>query len=147
MSARLGGTLGSSLLLGAEANGWVHYEGDDDAPSAERRRVLGGLAVVLYWYPNPASGFYFKGGFGPVVFRLDDVRTLEEGQERVTAITSTSFGGNVGVGYDLSVSGSISLTPFFTYVGSLYGNLTRDDSRVSNAKLTLVQFGIGITRH
>jgi hypothetical protein len=147
VTARFGGTLSSSLLLGVEGNGWVHYEGDEDAESAERRRLLAGLSVVMYWYPNAASGFFFKGGFGPVAFRLDDVRPLDEDGERTTPFTSTSLGGNVGIGYDLRVGNSLSITPFFNYVGSLYGNLTRDDTNVSSANLTLLQFGLGITRH
>jgi hypothetical protein len=133
--ARLGGSISPSFLLGVEGNGWRNSEEDFDFG-------FGAVNAVGYWYPSPTGApWYLKAGFGVVGYRIDD----NAGDD--PAITATSFGGQFGAGYDLRIAGNLSLTPYFTFIGSLFADLEADGEQLADATLTLIHFGLGLTFH
>ena len=141
---RLGGVLGRTFLFGVEANGF-YRTGRDENGNALLREVMGGAAAVLYWYPNPAGGrYFFKGGFGPFFYRISEANVPAD-QEAAAPISSTAFSGHFGVGYELPVTSSIMFVPYVNFTGTAYANLTREESTVADANLTLIQIGLGFT--
>ncbi len=140
---RLGTTLSHRVLLGVEGNGWRHRNVDEDGNGVTN--LFGSVQAIGYWYPGRADRPYFlKAGFGMVLFRADD--DDEEGSED-DAITSSSFGGQFGVGYDLHISPRISFTPFANLIASLDADLELQDGGRVPVGLTLFQFGLGFTFH
>ena len=137
---RFGGTLSDRLLLGVEGNGWMR----NDRELGVRDLMLG-VGLSLYWYPSPAGTRYFvKAGVGPMFFRAED-SDVGADDEPDPPLTSTAVGGHFGVGYDVVV-GPVSLTPFVNFTGSLYGNLVRESTRLTDVDLTLLQIGLGVIR-
>lgn len=139
LQLRAGGSVGRTLLIGVEGNGFVKNNADPGV-----RHIMAGLAGVVYWYPNPSGvRYYVKAGLGPVWFRAED-SDVPAGSEPDLPITSRALGGHFGIGYELPM-GRVSLTPFFNFTGSVYGSLSRDGTRLSDAGLSLIQMGFGIT--
>jgi len=130
---KVGGTLSRRLLLGLETDGWIHNAGGVD-------EYLVGLAGQLYYYPNPRKRLFYKAGLGVLRFQMDD------GPNR---LGSTAFGANLGAGYDLPFSPSISFTPFASvFVASFGGGIKFNGDRILNGNsLMLIQMGIGVTWH
>ena len=136
-SLRIGGTLSQKVLLGVEASGWFR-----DRNAINRR--LGTVSEVIYWYPSSRGlPYYFKGGVGVIAYRAHD----QEGNEGGNAVTSTALQGQIGIGYDLPITRSISISPNATLVGSVYGGLKFNGAAVGSGQVTFFQFGIGVTRH
>ncbi len=135
---RIGGTINRHLGLGLEGNGTL----ENDA-AAGVRDVMVGVGAVLYWYPSPdGPRYYIKGGFGPMFFRAED-SDVPAGEVADPAITSTAFGGHFGIGYEIG-GGRVVLVPFLNMSASVFGNLHQGDTRLTNAALTLIQFGLGV---
>lgn len=133
-----GGTVNPFLRLGLEGNGWLR---NDSAFGV--RDIMVGVGAVLYWYPRSAAGGYFlKAGLGPFFFRAEDSR-VAEGGEPDPPITSTSFGGHLGIGYDLR-RGRLAFVPFFNVTASMYGGLSQDNSHLTDAGLSLIQLGVAV---
>lgn len=117
----IGGTLRPNLLLGAELNGWTKSEG-----GATVR--LGNASAAAYWYPAVQSGLFLKGGMG--YSRLsaeDDFGSASDG----------GWGLLMGVGYDLRVARTASLTPVLNYFRGAFDGGSAD----------VVQLGLGVTFH
>lgn len=130
---RGGGTLNRRLLLGLEVNGWTRREDNVD-------EFLLGVSAAVYWYPNPQRRLYYKGGLGVMLYQIDD------GPGR---LSSAALGPSVGAGYDMPLSGSVSLTPFANWMlASLGGKIKFNGSTARNdVGLMLVQLGVGLTWH
>jgi len=128
-----GGTLSRRMLLGLEANGWMRSAGGAD-------ELLVALSGSLYWYPNPRRRLFYKVGVGAMHYQTDD------GPNR---LTSTAFGPQLGAGYDIPLSPTVSLTPFANWlVASLGGELNANGSKFrDDIGLMLIQIGAGITWH
>jgi hypothetical protein len=118
---KLGGTLSPNLLLGAELNGWHKNE---SGASVE----FGNASAAAYWYPMLQSGMFLKGGVGYSRLAADD------------GFISASDGGwglIAGVGYDLRVARSTSLTPVINYFRGGFDGGSAD----------VFQVGLGVTFH
>ncbi len=123
---KLGGALNEKVLLGAESNAWVKNETDRGTTATV---TSSSLSAVAYVYPNPASGFYLKGGVGLARIDLEASGfgvTFSDG-ENGTALTA-------GVGYDIGFGGRFALTPFANFVYSTF------DGGTTN----LFQAGLGV---
>ncbi|MGH7581386.1 MAG: outer membrane beta-barrel protein [Gemmatimonadales bacterium] len=118
---KLGGTLRPNLLLGAELNGWHKNE---DGASVE----LGNASAAAYWYPMVQSGLFLTGGVG--YSRL----SAESGG---IGASDGGFGLLAGVGYDLRVARTTSLTPVLNYFRGGFDGGSAD----------VVQLGLGVTFH
>ncbi len=129
---RFGGTFGSRLLLGAEFDLWTRKD-------EEVRQYLGSLALVALLYGDASSRLYFKGGFGAVGFRAE-----EEGD----ALSSLTYGVQVGLGYDFPIGRGLSITPFANLVLAPFADIDfNGDPASSGATLGLLHGGVGLTWH
>lgn len=127
-----GGTLQSDWLLGAELKFW--NKGDESVD-----QLLGAFSIVALWYPNPARPFHVKGGFGYMALHAEDGENT---------LSSTSFGPQVGVGYDLPIGPRVFVTPYASWMITPFGDLTFNDTKIrGGVRSTLLQLGIGVTHH
>lgn len=127
-----GGTLQPDWLLGAELKFW--NKGDELVD-----QLLGAFSIVALWYPNPARPFHVKGGFGYLALRAEDGENT---------LSTTSFGPQVGVGYDLPIGPRVSVTPYASWMITPFGDLTFNDTKIrGGVRSTLLQLGIGVTHH
>jgi len=118
----MGGTAGRSVLIGAELEGWrKEIDGVDLG--------FGHLSGVVYWYPRPSAGFFVKGGLG--VARLTaDAGPFGDDRE-------TGLGLHGGVGYDVRVGRTLSLTPA---AGVFWSSLNTENANV-------LHIGLSVTGH
>lgn len=124
---KLGGTVSRSLLLGAEAQVW----GSTYYANPQYDRALGSVLGIAQFYPAPAGGFWLKGGLG---WALSNLRTYDA-FGTITSQNQTGRAWSLGLGYDVPISRSVSITPSLDFVGQDY-----DDHGER-----LLNFGIGIT--
>jgi hypothetical protein len=128
---RLGGTVSSRLLLGGELTGWLR--GREEATLS-----MGAVSFVAYWYPVDTN-LYLKGGGGVIGFRSAD------GED---AVTSTTFGPTLGLGYEQLVSPKVSIVPFFNLLVAPSGALRfNGDEVINGVGFVLWQGGVGVTIH
>ncbi len=139
----IGSRLSSSLALGIEGSGWRKRV--ETTETTTKRRLLT-LQAVAYWYPaRNGPRYFFKGGLGVVSYSLDDDPGPDEEDE--DPITSSSLGGQVGVGYEIPVSSHLSFSPYVNLMGSLGADLKRGSTVFTSASITAIQFGLGLAWH
>jgi len=128
---RLGGTLNPRVLLGGDIVGWTKS-------SSGTATTLGTVTASALFYPQPASGFFLKGGVGFAVYDETD------GQK----VDGAGVGVIVGAGYDIRVGRNISLTAFGDFLIGSVGELQSSGSTVATGwKENLFHFGLGVTFH
>jgi hypothetical protein len=128
---RLGGTVSPRLLLGGELTGWLR--GREGVTQS-----MGAVSFVAYWYPAHTN-LYLKGGGGVIGFRSAD------GED---AVTSTTFGPTLGIGYEQLVSPKVSVVPFFNVLVAPSGALRfNGDEVINGVGFVLWQGGVGVTIH
>lgn len=128
---RLGGTVSPRILLGGELTGWLR--GQDEATKS-----MGAVSFVAYWYPG-GDNLYLKGGGGVIGFRSADGEN---------AVSSTTFGPNLGFGYEQLISPKVSIVPFFNVLVAPSGTLRfNGDEVIDNVGFVLWQGGVGVTLH
>jgi hypothetical protein len=118
----LGWSLSQKVLLGVGANGWSMSENGGNLSA-------GILGAVIRLYPSATGRFFLLGGFG--VGAIHGKRSGLEGE------TQTGYGGLVGLGYDILVGNSVSLTPFWN---GFAANTPETD-------FSVWQIGLGVTVH
>ena len=130
---KAGGTLNRRFLLGVEGDGWTRAEDNVD-------EHLLGLAVQLFYYPNPRKRLFYKVGLGAMLHQMDD---------GPTRLSTAAFGPSLGAGYDLPVSPTVSFSPFASvFVASMGGKIRANGETVRNdVALMLIQLGVGVTWH
>ena len=88
---KIGGALSDKILLGAEGAAWAKEMGEQGVRGTVTSSKL---SVVVYLYPDPAGGFFLKGGPGLAVLSVEakfgDVTFSE---------TDNGFGFTLGAGY------------------------------------------------
>ncbi len=119
---KMGGTVGPHLLLGGESNGWTKSENGATL-------TTGNASFAAYYYPQPASGVFLRGGFG-----FSTVSVSGGG----SSASQTGVGATAGVGYDLRVGVNTSITPVLNYV---WGH---PDTGFNQS---IIQFALGVTFH
>jgi len=139
---RAGGTVSEKLLIGGEFTAWRRSQED-------LGELLGTLSASAWWYPKPQHGWYLKLGAGLARFRASE----NEDEEH---LVSQNFALLVGSGYEMRVNPVLSIVPFVNLAATPSGNLNREITRdggysasrvASDAKLLVIQVGIGVTRH
>lgn len=126
---RLGGALTPQVLLGADIIGWVRSQNDVS-------NIRGNTTIAALFYPSPNGGFFVKGGVGLSVVRVSaDVLGVS------VSGTEKGFGSTLGVGVDLPIGRSVSLTPNLDML------LQRFDAGIGSQTNTLLVFTVGITGH
>lgn len=117
-----GGTLSSKLLLGASIDGWSKSEGGATITVAT-------LLARLRFYPSATGGFFLTAGLG-----LGSARAEAPG---FGSNTETGTGALLGLGYDLRVGNTVSLTPFWNGFAT----------HTSNSDFNVGQLGLSVTVH
>lgn len=129
---RLGGHVNAQTLVAFESNGWVNSEDGID-------ETLGFYSGVVQFYPNADQGFYVKGGIGLSLYTATD---------GVDDLSGTAFGFTAGMGYDIRVGRSFSLTPYVNVLTSTKGELKFNDTGTDlKISANLIQLGLGFTWH
>lgn len=117
-----GGTLSPKVLLGASIDGWSKSEGGATITIAT-------LLARLRFYPSATGGFFLTAGLG-----LGSVRAELTG---FGSDTETGTGALLGLGYDLRVGNTVSLTPFWNGFAT----------HTSNTDFNVGQLGLSVTVH
>lgn len=137
LSIRLGGTLNERLLLGIESNTWLK---EQDGVTV----TLANVAATLTLYPQPASGFFIKGGVGFSAV----INEFREGSTTVTLDPGYGLGLIAGAGYDFRVKKNLSITPAVNFWYGKLGNVPHDgEPFFTNWKQNVVDFTVGVTFH
>ena len=136
---RIGGTLSPRLLLGGELTGW-QQNGE-----IHQTVLVGTLAGT--WYPVEEHGWLLKLGLG-----LSRYRATEESEALNAWLPTLQIGG----GYEMRVSPSISIAPFVGIMASAQGAMNhevtsngsfRAERVADDVRLLVLSLGVGITRH
>src|SRR5947207_12113855 len=91
----LGGTLSQKVLLGVSTNGWTKSENGSTL-------TVGSLTAAIRFYPSPTGGFFLTGGLG--------LGTVSAGVAGFVSASETGVAALLGLGYDIRVSNSVSLS-------------------------------------
>jgi len=118
----LGGTLSPKLLIGVGTTGWTKSEGGVTL-------TTGTLDARIRFYTSPTGGFFLTGGLG--------VGTISAELAGFGSDSETGVGLVLGLGYDIRLGTSASLTPFWNGFAV----------RTRNADVNVGQLGLGFTIH
>jgi hypothetical protein len=118
----LGGTVNPHWLLGV---GTAGFNRDDDGV----KTTVGTLDFRVRFYPSVTSGFFLTGGIGYGSIKVD----IDDGPEN----TENGASFLLGLGYDIPIGKTVSLTPFLNGFG-----VKNDD-----ADANVGQIGLAITVH
>jgi hypothetical protein len=133
---KLGGTLSDRVLLGVESNAWVKNEEGGDL-------TLANVSGVVYFYPQPSSGFFLKAGVG---LSYLDISVREDSFS--SSLDKTGFGFLAGAGYDLRVGRNISITPSVNYYYGKPGDVAfQGEVLLGSFHHNVFDFVIGVTFH
>ncbi|MDH3290494.1 MAG: hypothetical protein OEO20_08145 [Gemmatimonadota bacterium] len=127
-----GASLGQAFALGVDGNGWSSDEGAVGLS-------IGTVNALMLWYPSARTPWFFSFGSGVFLYRADD------DDPDVPAITAASLGIRAGVGYDVSIADKLAVTPYFNFIASVAADLEAAGESLTGARLTLIQFGVGLT--
>jgi hypothetical protein len=132
---RVGTTLRPGLLLAVEGNGWSR----DDEEISSGLFTAGATAQL---YPHPDGGVFLRGGLAYVRYRGGD-------EDDDGDVAANLFGIVMGAGYEFPIAGSLYVTNYANLLTSSFGSLNSDRgaTAANDVSLTLLQIGIGITRH
>lgn len=121
LSLGAGGTISQRLAVGASLEGWT---------DSERRASLTAstLLATLRFYPSATGGFFLRGGLG--------WGRLESEVSGFGTFSDSGPAALLGLGYDLRITDSVSLTPFLNGV-----RVAEEMNR------NFFELGLGITVH
>jgi hypothetical protein len=130
---RMGGTLNPHWLLGGEIDAWTRSIGGVS-------KTVASAAVTASWYPSRTGGFFVKFGLGALTYRSGDAPNNLE---------MTGASGIFGLGYDVPISPSLSLTPFLNSIATSKSKLKVNGAVLTGVEVNpnLVQFGLALSRH
>jgi len=99
------------LLLGVCDEAWLTERGGTD--SLRIRRSMHNYNAIATWYPgnltNAWSTFYLRGGIGLGTGRYNEVVPDEKGEDASSdPIDMSGLGGHIGVGYDFSMTPTVT---------------------------------------
>lgn len=129
---RAGRAVRPGFVLGAELEGWSKEEEGD-------RLTFAYISPVAQWYPVVENGFFLKGGVG-----LGSVHGSGDGFS--LRIDAPAFNG--GLGYDIAIGPSLSITPYVQYARAMKGAMRVDGVKLGEkAGTNLFNVGLGFTWH
>lgn len=118
----LGGAVSPRFLLGVGTTGWYKSEGGVTLSA-------GTLDARIRFYPSSTGGFFLTGGAG--------VGSISADVAGLGSDSETGFGLMLGLGWDVRLGNSVSLTPFWNGFAV----------QASNSDASVGQVGLGITFH
>ena len=125
-TAAVGGTLSPQLLLGVESDGWYKDE-------SGIKVSYGSLNAVAYYYPMRSGGLFLKAGGGLATYRFSNDGSVDD----------TGLGLLGGVGVDVPISRSVSLTPTVTFNAAMMG----DNQGAQGVTINWLTLGASVTMH
>lgn len=130
-SLGLGGTAARGLRVGGEFSGWRESAGGVT-------QTLMSVGATAYWYPNPRSGLYLRGGAALVMHRAGDGTDV---------VTSSGLGPQLGIGYDYTVGKNWRLAPFAHYAAGVFGGAVKFNggTAAGTARVSFLQIGASLT--
>jgi hypothetical protein len=132
---RVGKGFTPSVMLGVELNGWNKTENNATART-------GMLSVIGQWYPSMTNGFFAKAGLGM------GRTTLDDNAAPASKFEATGLGGQLGVGYDMSIARRWSVTPYVNYLATKGATLKIDGSDTDQKMgANYFQYGLGLSWH
>lgn len=139
---RGGVAVGKQWLLGLEGTMWRDTRRPDNQEAIRQRMLM--IGPVAYLYPTPNRKLNLKLSLGMLSYKQSNPDDDDDRED--DNFSSTAFGASLGVAYDLRVAERLYFAPFFTFVGSTGGNLTRGDGQVftENPNFSLLQFGVSV---
>lgn len=114
---KLGTTLRQNVLLGVETNAWTKSE-------LGVRLTMANISGAVYWYPMATNGMFVKAGAG--------YSALDAGGGG-----TNGFGILGGVGYDVRMTKSLSITPVANWFRGGF----------DGGSANVLQIGLGVTSH
>jgi hypothetical protein len=117
-----GGTLSSKVLLGASIDGWSKSEGGATIT------IVTFLARMRF-YPSATGGFFLTAGLG--------LGSVDAELTGFGGASETGTGALIGLGYDIRVGNTVSLTPFWNGFAT----------HTSNTDFNVGQLGLSVTVH
>ncbi len=123
-----GKTLSPQALLGAEFNGWINSENG-------LRQQMTFLSLVGVLYPQVASGFFLRGGFGAMWFL---------GETGIDDLTATAPAFVVGTGYEFSIGYGWYVAPVFNWRFTTGATFELDGQSLGDEDFRFNQFEIGV---
>jgi len=136
---KMGGSITHQVLVGGELD--VLSTGEDiKLPGlAANPATIGNLSAAIYYYPARKAGFFVKGGAGLGTFVQSDSGSSLHG---------TGFGLLAGMGYDIRVGWTFSITPVIDAYYGHPGTLTLNGRQwFTSFNYTVVSAGVGLTFH
>lgn len=118
----LGGTISPKFLLGVGTSGWTKSENGATL-------TVGTLDARLRFYPSLTSGFFLTAGLG--------IGRISASVNGFGSAAENGVGALLGLGWDIPISPSASLTPFWN---GFAVNTSNGDANVG-------QLGLSITVH
>jgi opacity protein-like surface antigen len=136
---RVGAAYAPDLIFGAELNGWSKSE-VEDATGDEARVRIATLNAVVQWYPQLDGGFFVHAGAGVGTIRSELLNSVTGNASART----TALGYQLGAGWDVRVTPTISVTPYATFFGTAAGKVKESDSKIDG---NVGQIGVALTFH
>ncbi len=141
---RLGGTASDKWIVGGEINGWAK---SGEELNFEWEAVIGSILGTALFYPS-AGNFYLQGGLGFNAYALE--ATDDEGDS--AEFTTSGMAVLLGIGYDIRVARSFSLTPYVSYTHGFSSEVEVSSGDVTvgipgELNPNVFQFGLGLTWH
>lgn len=122
---KLGGAVSPQLLLGVESGAWTKEE-------SGARLTQANVSALAQYYPASTNGFFVKGGIG-----LSTLEASASAPGVSISASQTGLGLTAGLGYDIRVGNSASVTPYGSFG---WGDF--DGGSANN-----FQLGVGFTWH
>lgn len=142
-NARAGIALNKRWLLGLEATTWRDTRHPEDAESIKQSMWL--VGPVAYFYPTPNQRLNLKLSIGPLMYRQSDPDDVDN-EDEDDNYSTTAVGVSLGVAYDLPIADRVFVAPFFTFIGSTGGDITRGDGTVISEEpnYSMLQLGVSL---
>ena len=96
------------------------------------------MNAVISWYPSAREGLFLKGGVGFGYLRGD-----QDTDEGIIFFDKAGVGYQVGLGYDLRIQRTLSVTAVATF----YGGDVGDIGSIRNVSFNVLQFMAAVTFH
>jgi hypothetical protein len=142
-NARAGISVGKQWLIGLEATAWRDTRRPEDVEPIKQSMWL--VGPVAYLYPTPSKKLNLKLSIGALKYSQSDPDDVDNDNDNDN-FSATAVGAALGVAYDLPIADRLHLSPFFTFVGSTGGDLTRGDGQVISEEpnFSLIQLGVSL---
>jgi hypothetical protein len=123
------------LRLGVELAGWGIESYNLHDPSKGIGVSQAALAAEIY--PSATSGWFIRGSFGLAIYT-----NMHPGESR-----SSGWGASAGLGHDIQLCRSLSLTPMIRYGAGTLGGVDNLLQTITHRRYRVYEMTLAITYH